>query len=219
MVKRRTQLSNRKIMRVIPSDDYSLLVHFDNGELRVYYMQDALFGALEILKDIEKFREAFIDEYGCIAWDIDPMVDSATHHDNRIDLCTDEVYRYSEPWGLKLGMNDKEKGEYLKSMAELLESEIEIRPSEYESRDDATIRSIIDETIQKNLDNLYKELRQTKNSVLKMDAVQEWHSYELHELRVAMEKLQRETEAIRKLHEEQNSILLRILEKTEQVKE
>jgi len=215
MVKRGQQLTNRKIMRVIPRDDYSLLLYFDNGELKVYDMRDDMKGVLEILKDLEKFREVFIDEFGCIAWDIDPMVDSATHHDNRIDLCTDEVYMYSEPWGLKLGMNDREKGEYLKSMAELLESKIEIRPREYESRDDATIRAIIDETIQNNLENMYKELSRTKSSVLKMDAVQEWHSYELHELRVAIEMLQRETEAIRRLHEEQNSILLRILEKTE----
>lgn len=61
---------------------------------------------------------------------------------------------HSEPWGLKLGMNDKEKSEYLKSMAELLESEMEIRQDEWFSRDDATIRAIIDEKIQKNMENI-----------------------------------------------------------------
>ncbi len=82
----------REIIKVIPNDDYSLNIHFDNGEIKVYDMSENLFGVFEILKDKEKFNEVFIDEYGNIAWEIDKNVDSNIHWNNRIDLCKDAVY-------------------------------------------------------------------------------------------------------------------------------
>ncbi|WP_253199100.1 hypothetical protein [Clostridium gasigenes] len=55
-------------------------------------MESNLFGVFEILKDINKFKEAFIDEYGNIAWDRDKNVDSNIYWNNRIYLCRDAVY-------------------------------------------------------------------------------------------------------------------------------
>ncbi len=82
----------RKIIKVVPNDNYSLTVYFDNGEVKVYDMSKHLFGVFEILKDRSKFKEVFIDEHGNIAWDRDNTVDSKIKWDNRIDICKDSVY-------------------------------------------------------------------------------------------------------------------------------
>ncbi len=87
----------KKIVKVIPGEDYSLKVFFDNGEIRMYDMKDMLFGVFEILKDEKKFREVFIDGSGNIAWDKDKNVDSNIEWNNRIDLCKDSVYMDSVP--------------------------------------------------------------------------------------------------------------------------
>lgn len=87
----------RRIMKVIPNDDYSLTVYFDNNEVRIYDLSENLFGIFEILKKKEKFKEVFIDEYGNIAWNIDNSIDSSIQWNNRIDLCKDSVYMESVP--------------------------------------------------------------------------------------------------------------------------
>ena len=55
-----------KIINVVPNDDYTLLLEFSNGEVRTYDMKDSLFGVFEILKDVNKFKEVFIDEYAIL---------------------------------------------------------------------------------------------------------------------------------------------------------
>lgn len=87
----------KKILRVTPKDDYSLILLFDNNELRIYDMADKLFGVFEILKDIEKFSQVFIDEFGNIAWDKDNSIDSNVIWNNRIDICKDSIYLNSIP--------------------------------------------------------------------------------------------------------------------------
>lgn len=87
----------RSIQKVIPQEDFSLIVHFDNGETKKYNMANHLTGVFSILKDFHKFKTAFIDEYGNIAWNKDPSVDSTTCWSNRIDLCKDAVYFDSIP--------------------------------------------------------------------------------------------------------------------------
>ncbi len=77
----------KKIIKVIPRDDYSLIIYFENNEVRVYDMSDDLYGVFEILKDKNKFN----------AWDIDKSIDSNIHWNNRIDLCKDAVYINSVP--------------------------------------------------------------------------------------------------------------------------
>ncbi len=44
----------KKIIKVIPRDDYSLIIYFENNEVRVYDMSDDLYGVFEILKDKNK---------------------------------------------------------------------------------------------------------------------------------------------------------------------
>ena len=96
-VKRYFETGPRTIKKVIPNEDYSLTIYFDNDEIRAYDMSDMLFGVFEILKDKAKFKKVFLDEYGNIAWDIDENIDSSIHWNNRIDLCTDSVYLASKP--------------------------------------------------------------------------------------------------------------------------
>jgi hypothetical protein len=86
----------RKIVNLIANDDYTLTVHFDNGEVKLYDMNEMLYGIFENLKNKNKFKEAFIDEFGNIAWDINNKIDSNNHWNNRIDLCTDSVYLVSK---------------------------------------------------------------------------------------------------------------------------
>ena len=81
-----------RIIDVVPNDDYTLLLKFSNGEVKIYDMKDSLFGVFEILKDVNKFKEAFIDEHGNIAWDRDNSIDSSIHWNNRIDICKDAIY-------------------------------------------------------------------------------------------------------------------------------
>ena len=93
------ELFSREEINIIslePRDDYSIIVTFDNGEVRLYEMKDKLKGVLEILKDIDKFKEAFIDDRGNIAWDRDKRLDSSVVWNNRIDICKDAVYLKSK---------------------------------------------------------------------------------------------------------------------------
>jgi hypothetical protein len=82
----------RRCITVIPNDDYTLTVTFDNGEVRIYDMSNNLYGIFEILKDKDMFNNVFIDEYGNIAWERDQNVDSNKEWNNRIDICKDAIY-------------------------------------------------------------------------------------------------------------------------------
>ena len=82
----------RKIISVKPTANYTLLITFDNGEIKKYEMVNELYGIFVVLKDIKKFESVFIDEVGNVAWDIDENVDSSIHWQNRIDLCKDMLY-------------------------------------------------------------------------------------------------------------------------------
>lgn len=87
------ETEKRKICKVVPNDDYSLTLTFDNGEVRVYCeLQDKMnHGVLAKIKP--RFSEVFIDvDTGCVAWDIDPSVDSRLVWNNRVDLCPDACY-------------------------------------------------------------------------------------------------------------------------------
>ena len=85
---------SRKIKKITPNNDYTLVIAFDNGETRVYDMSRNLFGVFEVLKDIDKFKEVFIDESGNIAWDVDKNLDSAVVWNNR---SKDSAYMESIP--------------------------------------------------------------------------------------------------------------------------
>jgi hypothetical protein len=87
----------KKIVKITPNNDYTLTVLFNNNEIRMYNMNDKLFGVFEILKDLNKFKEAFIDESGNVAWDRDTNIDSNIVWNNRIDICKDSIYLGSKP--------------------------------------------------------------------------------------------------------------------------
>ena len=87
----------RKIVEVKPTTNYTLLITFDNGEIKKYEMINELYGIFVVLKDIKKFESVFIDEVGNVAWNIDENVDSSIHWQNRIDLCKDMLYLESVP--------------------------------------------------------------------------------------------------------------------------
>lgn len=86
----------RKIKGVKPIENYTLLLTFDNGEVKQYSMIDELNGVFTILKDKEKFNQVFINEVGNIAWNIDNNVDSSKYWENQIDLCKDMLYMESK---------------------------------------------------------------------------------------------------------------------------
>lgn len=92
----------RKVVTVTANEDYTLTITFDNGEVRTYDMADSLRGpAFAPLRDMAVFQRVFVDDYGAIAWDIDPSVDSDIVWSNRVDLCPDSCYIYSIPTGGK----------------------------------------------------------------------------------------------------------------------
>lgn len=46
---------------------------------------------------IESFRRVYVDDTHCVAWDIDPDVDSEQVWSNKVDLCPDSCYLDSVP--------------------------------------------------------------------------------------------------------------------------
>jgi hypothetical protein len=87
----------RKITSVRANENFSLLITFDNDEQRVFDMTESLKGDIfRPLNDFTAFSRVYIDEQGCIAWDIDPNVDSKIVWNNKIDLCPDSCYIYSK---------------------------------------------------------------------------------------------------------------------------
>lgn len=89
----------RQITQVIPKDDFTLLLSFDNGEQRI-------FNALPLLqsgtvfapfRELDNFRRVYLDDQHCVSWDIDPTIDSNTVWSNKVDLCPDTCYVDSIP--------------------------------------------------------------------------------------------------------------------------
>ena len=46
---------------------------------------------------LDNFRRVYIDSEHCIAWDIDPEVDSEIEWTNKVDICPDSCYVDSVP--------------------------------------------------------------------------------------------------------------------------
>lgn len=89
----------KKIISVSANDDFTLFINFDNGEKRLYDVRPLLQKGtiFEKIADINTFRRAYVDEQHCIAWDIDPDVNSNEVWENKIDLCSDSCYIDSVP--------------------------------------------------------------------------------------------------------------------------
>ena len=89
----------KQIVTVFPNDDFTLTIGFDNGEKRLYDVRPLLKKGtvFESFADIENFKRVYIDEQHCIAWDINPAIDSAAVRSNKVDLCPDSCYINSIP--------------------------------------------------------------------------------------------------------------------------
>lgn len=89
----------KRIMRVTPNNDFTLTISFNNGEIRLYDMRPLLKKGtvFEPLIDLKSFKRAYLDTNHCIAWDIDPDIDSTKVWSNKIDLCPDSCYIDSIP--------------------------------------------------------------------------------------------------------------------------
>lgn len=72
---------------------------FDNGEKRLYDVAPIIEKGtvFEILNDLDTLKRVYLDEDNCVAWDIDPNIDSKVVWNNKIDLCPDGCYVDSVP--------------------------------------------------------------------------------------------------------------------------
>lgn len=91
----------KRVVGVIANNDFTLTISFDNGESRLYNMRPLLKKGtvFEPFANIENFRRVYVDDTHCIAWDIDPNVDSKKMWSNKVDLCPDGCYIDSVPLG------------------------------------------------------------------------------------------------------------------------
>ncbi len=91
----------KQIIGVKANNDFTLTLSFDNGEKRLYDVAPLIKPGtvFETFADINNFRRVYIDDQHCIAWDIDPTIDSNKVWSNKVDLCPDECYIDSIPVG------------------------------------------------------------------------------------------------------------------------
>lgn len=89
----------KKILAAVPNQDFTLTITFDNGEKRIFDVKPILQPGtvFEHFMDYENFKRVYVDDTHCIAWDIDPSVDSNAVWNNKIDLCPDCCYVDSLP--------------------------------------------------------------------------------------------------------------------------
>lgn len=89
----------RKIVNVIPNDDFSLTLTFDNGEIRCLYVANMLKRGtvFEPLSKWQNFKRVYLDENSCVSWDIAPDIDSSKVWSNKVDLSPDACYVDSIP--------------------------------------------------------------------------------------------------------------------------
>ena len=89
----------KQIVSVMPNNDFTLTITFDNGEKRLYDMRPHLKKGtvFEPLLEPENFKRVYLDEQRAVSWDIDPLVDSTVVWSNKLDLCPDSCYMDSEP--------------------------------------------------------------------------------------------------------------------------
>ena len=91
----------KTIASVVPNNDFTLTITFNNGEKRLYDVRPLLKKGtvFESFLRLEDFRRVYVDNTHCIAWDIDPSIDSNEVWSNKVDLCPDECYINSVPLG------------------------------------------------------------------------------------------------------------------------
>lgn len=82
-----------KLYQVIPQDDYTVVLFYDNGEIKLYdcsWIQSES-GVFEKINDISRFKKLCTVMNGTLAWDISEKRDPYSC----IDICPDTVYQES----------------------------------------------------------------------------------------------------------------------------
>ena len=84
----------KRITKVVPRNDFTLLLSFDNGETRLYDAGPLLQAGTVFapFREWDNFRRVYLDEDHSVCWDIDPNVDSNEVWNNKVDLCPDSCY-------------------------------------------------------------------------------------------------------------------------------
>ncbi|MCL2003432.1 MAG: DUF2442 domain-containing protein [Oscillospiraceae bacterium] len=83
----------RKILSVAANDNFTLTIVFDNNERKIYDMRENLKGdVFRHFRALPEFKRVYVDNNGCIAWDIDSGIDSNVVWRNKVDLCPDSCY-------------------------------------------------------------------------------------------------------------------------------
>ena len=84
----------KRITKVVPRNDFTLLLSFDNGETRLYDASPLLQAGTVFapFREWDNFRRVYLDEDHSVCWDIDPNIDSNEVWNNKVDLCPDSCY-------------------------------------------------------------------------------------------------------------------------------
>ena len=84
----------KRITKVVPRNDFTLLLSFDNGETRLYDAGPLLQAGTVFapFREWDNFRRVYLDEDHSVCWDIDPNIDSNEVWSNKVDLCPDSCY-------------------------------------------------------------------------------------------------------------------------------
>ena len=90
----------KRITKVVPRDNFTLLLSFDNGEKRLYDVRPLLRDKTVFapLREWDNFHRVYLDENNSVSWDLDPNIDSNEVWSNKIDLCPDSCYVDSVPF-------------------------------------------------------------------------------------------------------------------------
>ena len=90
----------KRITKVVPRNDFTLLLSFDNGETRLYDARPLLQAGTIFapFREWDNFRRVYLDEDHSVCWDIDPNIDSNEVWNNKVDLCPDSCYVDSVPF-------------------------------------------------------------------------------------------------------------------------
>jgi len=89
----------KQIVSVKPNDNFSLSIVFEGSETRIldckpFLKEGTVFAPF---MDLDNFKRVYLDDCRCVAWDIDPTVDSELVWSNKVDLCPDTCYMDSVP--------------------------------------------------------------------------------------------------------------------------
>ena len=82
----------KRITKVVPRNDFTLVLSFDNGEIRLYDAGPLLQAGTVFapFREWNNFRRVYLDE--------DHSVDSNEVWNNKVDLCPDSCYVDSVPF-------------------------------------------------------------------------------------------------------------------------